>query len=382
MNRTLTIAAAVALSTLSLLCTGANAQIRIGQTSGFTGPVAASVAEINVGAKLYLDHINAEGGVAGQQIELVSLDDKNQPPLTVENTKKLIADPKVVALFLNRGTPHTQAIMPLLAEARIVLLAPSTGAMTLHTPVNPWIFNVRATYQAETERLTRHLGVAGLDKVAVCYVNDSFGSDALQGALKVFTEAKMMPVVSEAIDKAKPDYTACVQKILASKQLGVVMIGTPVSVAAGVKALRAAGSSITVATLSNNAASGFVKELGSNATGVIVSQVFPSERRLATPMIAEADRLATAKNIQRLTPAMIEGFAAARVLVIGLKRAAAGDGKGPITRASFKKALESFNRVDIGGGLGGTGLSYSPADHTGLEFVDLSYISDDGSFRR
>ena len=366
---------------LGLGCTGAGAQIRIGQTSGFTGPVASSVAEINIGAKLYLDHVNAEGGIGGQTIELVSLDDKNQPALTLENATKLVADPKVVALFLNRGTPHTKALMPLLAEAHIVLLAPSSGAMALHSPVNPWIFNVRATYQAETERLTRHLGMTRLDKVAICYVDDSFGTDALQGAMKVFKEAHTTPSVSEAIDKAKPDYGACVQKIIANKQLGAVFIGTPVSVAAGVKALRAAGSTITVATLSNNAASGFVKELGNQATGVVVSQVFPSERSLATPMIAEASKLAAASNVGQLTPAMIEGFAAAKVLVVALKRAAA-DGRSPVTRASFKRALESFREVDIGGGLGGVSVSYSPTDHSGLEYVDLSYIGADGTFRR
>ncbi|MEP6501743.1 MAG: ABC transporter substrate-binding protein [Betaproteobacteria bacterium] len=381
MIKPLKFATLASIAALSLGCTGAGAQIRVGQTSGFTGPVASSVADINVGAKLYLDHVNAEGGIGGQQIELVSLDDKNQPALTLENATKLVADPKVVVLFLNRGTPHTRAIMPLLAEAHIVLLAPSTGAMGLHSPVNPWIFNVRATYQAETERLTRHLGMTRLDKVALCYVDDSFGTDALQGALKVFKEGNTKPTVAEAIDKAKPDYTACVEKIIANKQLGAVFIGTSVSVAAGVKALRAAGSTITVATLSNNAASGFVKELGAQATGVVVSQVFPSERSLATPMIAEAAKLAAAKNISQLTPAMIEGFAAAKVLVIGLKRAAA-DNKGPITRASVKKALESFNQVDIGGGLGGVSLTYSPTDHSGLEYVDLSYIGSDGTFRR
>jgi ABC-type branched-subunit amino acid transport system substrate-binding protein len=368
---------------LAIACSSAAAQIRIGQTTGITGPVATSVAEINVGAKLYLDHINAEGGIGGQTIELVTLDDKNQPPLALENAKKLVADPKVITLFLNRGTPHTQVMLPLLAEAKIALLAPSTGAMALHNPVNPWVFNVRTTYQAETEHLTRHLGMAGLDKVGLCYVDDTFGTDAIQGALKVFKQANKEPLVKEAIDKAKPDYTACVQKLIANKQLGVVMIGTPVSVAAGVKALRAAGgTTVTVATLSNNAAAGFVKELGTNAAGVIVSQVFPSERRLATPMIAEADRLAQAKGIKTLTPAMIEGFAAAKVLVLGLKRAAAAEGKGPITRVAFKRALESMSRVDIGGGVGGIELTYSPTDHSGLDYVDLSYITADGSFRR
>ena len=136
-----------------------------------------------------------------------------------------------------------------------------------------------------------------------------------------------------------------------------------------------------IVTLSNNASSGFVKELGTAAPGVVVSQVFPSERSLATPMIAEAAKLAAAKNINQLTPAMVEGFAASKVLVIALKRASA-DGKGTITRASIKKALESFNQVDIGGGLGGAGLSYGPNDHSGLEYVDLSYIGPDGTFRR
>src|SRR5690349_9611717 len=135
-------AVCVAMTVLGLFLGGAaHAQIRIGQTTGLTGPVALPVAEIHTGAKLYLDSINEEGGIGGQQIELVSLDDKNQVPIAAENAKKLIADPKVVALFLTRGTPHAQALLPLLAEGKIVLLAPSTGAMALHKPVNPWVFN-------------------------------------------------------------------------------------------------------------------------------------------------------------------------------------------------------------------------------------------------
>ncbi|MET0334811.1 MAG: hypothetical protein ABW190_11115 [Rhizobacter sp.] len=131
--------------------------------------------------------------------------------------------------------------------------------------------------------------------------------------------------------------------------------------------------------MSNNAAKGFVDALGEHASGVVVSQVFPSERRLASPMIAEAARLAAAKNIKQLTPAMIEGYAASKVLVVALRRAAKDK---EVSRASFKKALESFNRVDIGGGVGGTELTYTPTDHSGLDYVDLSYIGDDGTFRR
>ncbi|MGY4831847.1 ABC transporter substrate-binding protein (plasmid) [Sphaerotilaceae bacterium SBD11-9] len=352
-------------------------QIRVGQTSGFTGAVSASVNEINEGAKLYIDAINEEGGINGQRIELVSLDDKFQVKLAEENARKLIADPKVVTLFLNRGTPHAQALLPLLAEGRITLLAPSTGAMVLHQPVQPYVFNVRATYQREAEAVIRHLGMAGLERVGLLYVDDTFGEDAAQGALKVFKEGAKAPALTEKINRAKPDYTEAVKKIVVAKPLSILIVGSQASVAAGVKAIRASGSLATIATLSNNAASGFIKELGEYAPGIIVSQVFPSERKLAVPMIAECVRLATAKNKDKtVTPAMIEGFAAAKVLVMGLRRAAK-DGK-EINRVTFKKALESFNHVDIGG----LEVTFTPTDHTGLDFADLSIIGADGSFRR
>jgi len=239
-----------ALAALSLLFCGAvSAQIRIGQTSALTGPAAAAVNEINIGAKLYLNAVNADGGINGQSIELVSLDDNNKAPAAAENAEKLIADQRVVALFLSRGTPQTQAILPHLATGRIPLIAPSTGAMALHNPVNPWVFNVRASYQREAETVVRHLGLTGLDKVALLYVNDSFGEDAIQGAMKVFKQASITPALVQSVDREKPNYAGLMPKLLELKPLGIVIIGSPTSVTAGIKAMRAAGVRATVATL-------------------------------------------------------------------------------------------------------------------------------------
>ena len=366
-----------AVAALTLLFSGAVfAQIRIGQTSALTGPAASAVNEINIGAKLYLNAVNAEGGINGQAIELVSMDDNNKAAAAADNAAQLIADQRVVALFLSRGTPQTQAILPHLATGKIPLIAPSTGAMALHNPVNPWVFNVRASYQREAETVVRHLGLTGLDKVALLYVNDSFGEDAIQGAMKVFKQASVTPALVQSFDRDKPDYASVIPKLTQLKPLGIVIVGSPTSVAAGIKAIRAAGLRATVATLSNNAAAGFVTALGDDASSVIVSQVFPSERRLAVPMIAEASRLAAAQKVQQLTPAMIEGFAAAKVLVAGLRRAEKES--KVITRQSLKRGLESLERFDIGG----LEISYSPSDHSGLDFADLSMIAADGSFRR
>jgi branched-chain amino acid transport system substrate-binding protein len=349
----------------------ASAQIVIGQTAGFTGTAAASVKETSEGAKLYLDAVNARGGVNGQKIELVSLDDKFDPKLALENAKKLI-DQGVVCLFLNRGTPHTQALMPLLNEAKVPLVAPSTGAMVLHEPVHPWIFNVRATYQREAERAVAHLALVSVTRIAIVQVDDSFGADVAVGLLKGLKQARLQPVAEEKFDRSKPDFAPIVPKLIKADPQAVIFVGSGTAVVDGIKALRAAGSRAQMVTLSNNASAGFVKALGPLARGTVVSQVFPPERSVSVPIVKEASDLAKAKGFE-LTPATLEGFAAAKVLVEALRRA----GKD-VTRAGLKQALESFNRVNIGG----LEVSFSATDHTGLDYADLSIIGTDGKFRR
>ena len=90
-------------------------------------------------------------------------------------------------------------------------------------------------------------------------------------------------------------------------------------------------------------------------------------------MVKEAQELAKAKGLGEISPAMLEGFAAAKVLVEGLKRA----GPKP-DRARIHAALESIRKFD----LGGLEVNYGPDDHTGLDFADLSIIGTDGKFRR
>lgn len=359
----------------ALLAGAAQAQIRIGQTAGLSGAVAASVKETADGARLYFDAVNARGGVGGQKIELVSLDDKFDPKLAAENAKTLI-DQGVISLFLTRGTPHNQAIMPLLTAAKVPLVAPSTGAMALHQPMHPWLFNVRATYQREAERSIRHLVQMGVERIAIVQVADSFGEDAVAGALRGFGSSRK-PVLHETYDRSKPDFSKIVPRIVAADAQAVLFIGSGTAVIDGMKALRAAGSRAQMLTLSNNASSGFVKGLGDLARGVIVSQVLPPERSFATPMVKEAHDLARARGAgaPEVTPAMLEGFAAAKVLTEGLRRAAAAR---DLSRSGLQRALDGMNRFD----LGGLELSYSPTDHTGLDYADLSIIGADGKFRR
>jgi len=360
----------LAVASISL---ASQAQIVVGQTAGFTGPVGAGVKETTDGARLYIDAINARGGVAGQKIELRSLDDKFDTKIASENARKLIEEHNVVAMFLTRGTPHTEALLGHLNKHGVPLVGPSTGAMVLHQPLQKHIFNVRATYQREAEKAMLHLASIGITRIALIHANDSFGADGAAGAQKGLQAAKLKPVFVAQFDRNKPDFSPIAPKLVAHNVQAALMVASGGAVAEGLKIFRAAGSSVQIVTLSNNASAGFIRDLGENAKGVIVTQVFPNERSVAYPMVKEAQDIALANGRADISPAMLEGFAAAKVLVEGLRRA----GSKP-SREKLQAALEGIRKLD----LGGLEVSYGPDDHTGLDFADLSIIGTDGKFKR
>ncbi len=364
-------------ATFATFNTNATAQIVIGQTTGVTGSQAEAIKETNAGAKLYFDAVNARGGVNGQQIQLVTLDDKQDPKLAASNARTLIVESKAVALFLTRGTPQTEAIVPVLDEFDVPLVGPTTGAISLHTPVRKNVFNVRAPYRVESAKAISLLKLIGVNSIGVISVEDSFGADALQGALDGMKDAKITPAFALTFDKSATDFAELATRAANLKPQAVLVFGSGTTAANVMKAIRATGSLAQLVTLSNNASAGFVKALGPIARGVVVTQVFPNERSIATTVTREAGKaLRDAKggtSVQTLTPSLLEGYIAAKVLVEGLKRA----GVKP-TSARIRTALESLRNFDVGG----IELSFAANDHTGLEFVDLSIINRDGNFTR
>ena len=349
------------------------AQIVVGQTAGFTGAVAATVKEATDDAKLYINSVNARGGVNGQQIALISLDDKFDPKIAAINARTLIVEKRAVALFMTRGTPHTELIMPILEEFKVPLVGPSTGAMLLHSPVKKYVFNVRSTYQREAEKGIGLLAAIGITTIGVLHVDDTFGTDGLMGIMAGFENAKLKPAFVGKYERSKPDFTQFAAEVKRASPQAVFVVGSGTAVTDALKAIRAAGSKAQMVTLSNNASGGFVKGLGENARGTIVTQVFPNERSISSPFVKEALALAKAKDIADVSPAMLEGFASAKVLVEGLRRAGAN-----ANGEKLRNTLESIRGFDIGG----MDISYSPTDHTGLDFVDLSIINKEGKFTR
>jgi branched-chain amino acid transport system substrate-binding protein len=318
--------------------------------------------------------VNRNGGINGEKVELVSLDDNFKPARTAENAKTLVEKHKVVALFLLRGTPHTEAALPVATSLRVPIVAPSTGATLLHEPVNPWVFNVRTKYRLEAEQVILQLSATGLTRIGIARVDDSFGLDVEIGAMEGLTQLGVKPQFVEKFDRVKWDFSKVATTAKQAQTQAVLVVGASKAVADAVAAIKASSPATRVVTISNNASQGFVTSLGANARGVMVSQVFPTARAGTTRFAREALAIAEEVGIRgELTPTNLEGYAAARVLVAALRKAAK-----PITGDSLQRALNELGTID----LGGLRMDFSARDHTGLSFVEMSIIDDRGQFLR
>lgn len=346
--------------------------ILIGQTIGLTGTVAAPVKEMNQGAKAYIDSVNRQGGVNGRKIELRILDDGFVPKKAAANAEQLIKQDHVFALFQTRGTPHTEAVVPILAASGVPLVAPSTGAVIFHAPVNRLIFNVRAKYQDEVIKGIEHFTTLGYQQIGLLHVDDSFGRDGLAGFEKGMAARKLTPTIIASFARDKPDVAATAAELIKANPKALIIVSSSKNTVDVIKAIRAQGGTMQLMTLSNNSSESFVKDLGPAGVGLIMSQVTPAADLLST-ILGQEFKVAAKASGATMSYAAMDGFVSAKVLVEGLRRA------GPaLTHDSFIRGLESIHQVDLGGLM----VSYSAQDHTGSEFVELTMIGRNGRLVR
>ena len=347
--------------------------IVIGQSAAFTGPAAQLGIQMRDGAKLWFDVVNAQGGVNGRRIELKSRDDKYESKLAAENTKKLIEEDHVFALFAYVGTPTSQASLPIFTAARVPFVAPFTGAELLRAPFNRYIFNVRASYFDETEKIVDHLTRTGVKRLAVFYQNDAYGQAGLEGVNRALARRNLKVVALGTVERNTINVADAVKTINAAQPEATVMVSAYTSVAEFVRQMKKAGSISQYFNVSFVGSTALAGALGDEGRGVMISQVVPFPWSPLTPIVKEyLDDVKRAGNVD-VNFSSLEGFIAAKVLVEGLRRA----GKD-LTREKFVAAMEAMSNYEIGGFL----VRFSPESHNGSQYVDLSMIGRDGKFIR
>ena len=344
--------------------------ILIGQSAALSGPAEQLGKEMKSGAEAYFDVVNKSGGINGRKIKLVSVDDGYEPDKAAANTKKLIEADKVLALFGYVGTPTSNAALPIFTAAKIPFVGAFTGAQSLREPFNRYIFNVRASYFDETEQIVAHLVQQGITKIAVFYQNDAYGKAGLAGVERAMKKRMIEIAETATVERNTTDVSAAVSKLAKSGTSAVIMISAYKSCAAFIRAMKLAGAFQQFWNVSFVGSKALSNELGDEGRGVQISQVVPFPWSDVNPIVREYQKHIGAPEKYSFTS--LEGYIAAKVMVEGLKRA----GKNP-TRESLVDALAGIGKID----LGGFTVTYTPTNHNGSNYVDLTIISRAGTFK-
>ncbi|HYC36336.1 MAG TPA: ABC transporter substrate-binding protein [Usitatibacter sp.] len=365
--------AALAFAATSALAQGvSDSQVVLGQSVALTGPAQQLGLDMQMGATLYFNQVNARGGVNGRKIVLKTLDDGYESARAAANTRKLINDEKVFALFGYVGTPTSQASLPIFTEARVPFVGPFTGAELLRSPVNPYVFNVRASYYDETEAIVQHLTAMSIDKIAVFYQNDAYGQAGLDGVERALKKRNLQIVAKGTVERNTVEVAKAVEAMKAAQPQAIVMISAYTSCAAFIKSMKKAGVNPTFWNVSFVGSKALAKELDREGRGVQISQVVPFPWDSSVPVVKEY-RKAIEEVKGEPGFGTLEGYIAAKVMVEGLRRAGRN-----LTRDGFVRAMESIQDYDAGG----FKVSYGPNNRSGSKFVDLTIISKDQRFVR
>lgn len=352
----------------------AHADIIIGQSSPLTGVAGETGSNLALGAKVYFSHINDKGGINGQKIKHVVLDDKYEIQQTLSNAKILIGQEKSLALINFYGTGNTAELIKSrqLDIAKIPLVGVYTGARAAREPFTPYIFHTRAGYHEEVQKIVEILSSLGITSVGVLYQDDPFG-EAGFNAVKASLEKKpgMALVAQGSYPKLTDNVVAAAQKLSLANPQAVIMIAITKPAAAFINQFKQLGGNSQLFSISTSNFEELVRMDGvTTAHGIGVSQVFPFPYQSTLAVVREYQGLMKQYAPEsKLSYASMEGFMNAKILVEGLRRA----GSNP-NRESLLKALEKISDFD----LGDYRVSYSDSNHLGSHYVELTMINQHG----
>jgi branched-chain amino acid transport system substrate-binding protein len=324
----------------------------------------------------YFERLNATGGINGRRINFISLDDGYAPPRTVEQTRRLVEQDEVLALFGSLGTPTNAAIQKYVNAKKVPHLFLSTGASRWGDPQNyPWTMGWAPNYLLEAHIYARYvLQNHPKARVAVLYQNDDFGKDFLRGFQEGLGEhAASMIVATATYEPTDPTVDSQITTLKASGADTFYDIAAPKAAAQAIRKAYDIGWR-PLHLLQSNAASiaSTLKPAGlDHATGVISSAYYkdPTDPQWANDPAVAAYRAFMAKHYPAGNPDDVYnvwGYSQAQTIEQVLKQC--GD---DLSRENVMRQAASLKDVQLPMLLPGVRLNTSPTDYYPLKQVQL-----------
>ena len=352
---------------------GAARTVVLGQSVPLTGAASEIGLAFAAGCRLYATHFNETQAASGIQLKLVQLDDGYDAARAATNARTLLANDKVDLLFGFVGTASSEAGAAAAAQQGSLLFAPFAAADSLRGAAHPNVFHVRPSMADEAIKIVRQCATVGQTRIALVGDEDAMGRAGLAAVQQAMTDQKLGALVASALVPAAGDkLDAALAAVQKQNPQAIVLVSLSSTTANVIRKLRKSGYAGAFMAFSIVGIDPLYAALGKDIGGIVISQVVPSPRPSAIPIVKEY--LAAIDNSdQTASYEGIEGFIAAKAAGEAVRRAGRG-----FTSASLQRVMAGMTDYDVGG----FRINLRPGLRDPQRSIDLISITADGRVLR
>jgi branched-chain amino acid transport system substrate-binding protein len=352
----------MAAAALLVASTVAHAEVKIGAVLAVTGPASFLGDPEKKTLEMYVEDINAHGGVNGEKIKLIVYDSGGNPNKSKTFATRLIEEDKVDAVIGDSTTGATLAIMPAFEEAGVPLIS-LAGAVQIIQPVRKWVFKTPHTDTMACSKIFEDLKKRKLTNIAMISGTGGFGKSMNAQCHKVAPQYGIKIIHDETYGPRDNDMTPQLTNIKNTKGVqAVVNPGFGQGPAIVVRNYRQLGIKVPLYESHGVASKQFIKLAGDAANGVRL----PAAALLVADKLPDSDPqkkvvVAYKNTYEKKTGQQVSTFGghaydALMILVGAMERAGSAD------KAKVRDEIEKTKGFIGTGGV----VTMSPKDHLGL----------------
>jgi branched-chain amino acid transport system substrate-binding protein len=356
-------AAAAALAMLTAGGDHAAGQVKIGSVLSVTGPASFLGDPEKKTLEMYVEAINAKGGVNGQKLQLVIYDDGGDANNARTFATRLVEEDKIAAMVGGTTTGATLAMIPLFEEAQIPFIS-LAGAIQIVEPVRKWVFKTPHTDKMACEKIFADLKRRNLTTIALISGTDAFGKSMRDQCVAVAPKAGLTVAHEETYGPRDSDMTPQLTNIRTKTSVqAVVNPGFGQGPAIVTRNYRQLGIALPLYQSHGVASKQFIDLAGPAAEGVrlpaaalLVADKLPDSDP-QKPVVVDYTRTYQQKTGQAVSTFGGHAYDGLMILTRAMERAKSAD------KAKVRDEIERTKGYIGTGGI----VTMSPTDHMGLD---------------
>ena len=341
----------------------ASAQIKIGSVLSVTGPASFLGDPEKKTLEIYVDEINAKGGVNGQKLQLIIYDDAGNANNARTFATRLVEEDKVVAIVGGSTTGSTLAMIPVFEDASIPFIS-LAGAIQIVEPVHKWVFKTPHTDKMACEKIFADLKTRKLTTIALISGTDAFGKSMHDQCVAVAPNAGIKIAAEESYGPRDSDMTPQLTNI--RNKAGVQAVVNPgfgQGPAIVTRNYRQLGINLPLYESHGVASKQYIELAGPAAEGVRLpaAALLIADKLSANdpqkPVVVNYTREYQSKTKQAVSTFGGHAYDGLMILVQAMQRAKSAD------KAKVRDEIEKTKGYIGTGGI----VNMSPTDHMGLD---------------